>query len=206
MKTFLAATLLLFSFAVHAGAYGFIEPRTTESRYQDGTKEKYEEVYVFASYGEKVGPFIFGQKTLNGPLFQQLYGGLFVAPTEYIEIGAGYGREWFDGEDSKVSSGRLGSYIDLTTELGYVALVFEDSTDADGSGYYFEHRISYEPTEWLGIGGIWFEHLGYGPRVEFKIPISEGIGLNLWAAYLYGKPEKEQPDNTAMISAQFEFE
>ncbi len=206
MKKVLAVVLLLaVSYtAAAADLYGFIEPRTTTSRMAGEGSTYAREVYGFASYGGTIGAFVFGQTTLDtdDEAFSQAYVGPYWRPTEWLEVGIGYGKEWFDGEESRASSGRLGSYIDVTTDYGYAELVFENGD----SGFYYEARVSYEPTDWLGLGGIWFQHLGLGPRIEFKIPIVENtVRLNVWGAYLTGSSD-EQPDNTLMFSGQIEVE
>lgn len=204
-KTWAVLLLLLVSAIAEAGVYGFIEPRTTMSQ-TEGVRDTYEEVYGFFEVGnDTYGVFVFGQTNTDSDdeTFQQAYAGPYWRPAGGIEIGVGYGREWFDDENGeKVAFDRFGSYIDISRDFGYLALAFEDS---EGSGYYYEHRLGYTPNEWLGIGGIWFQHLGPGPRIEFKFPLGNTV-LNLWGAYLYGDVEKDQPENTTIISVQLEFE
>lgn len=206
MKTFkaaLAAVLVLLPAMAWASLFA-VESQVAWSDY-GGESEAYEDVRLEVAYGDDLfGVFAYGYANTDtsDETYREFYLGPYLAPTDWLEFGVGYGAEEFDDEDGRESSPRFGAYVSFIADFGYAELVFEDGD----SGYYYEHYFSYDPTDWLGVGGIWFQNLGYGPRLEIRTPLSETTSLNVWAAYIFGDEDKGQPKDSIVLNVQIAYD
>lgn len=106
--------------------------------------------------GKKVGLFGWGQ---YGKSYRQAYGGLYIRPTNWLQVGAGSGAEQAE------KKARFGSFLYANKSRFYTFAIYENG----GSGYWYLVLTDVKVTKELSIGNHSQSFFGHGVRAEYRL-------------------------------------
>lgn len=108
------------------------------------------------SFGNRLGTFGWAQ---YGKTYTQGYGGLYVKPVSWLQLGAGGGAE--QAENKK----RLGTFAYAAKSKYSAFAVYENG----GSGYWYLLVTDVAVSKRFSVGSHSQAFIGHGPRAEIKI-------------------------------------
>lgn len=198
MKKFCSLMLLVFAFAAlpslaAGGEKEEVKPWWVEVQTQsDGLTE------AALWYERDITPSIgfFALATTDTSRYVAAYAGPYWKPTEWSQIGVGFGRE------NQPNSERRALFYSVDTEKFYSFGTFENG----GSGPWYRAHAIYRLNDRWSAGAMTERDLGFGPRIEFS-PTKDSI---IWAALVRGNVpntelEIEERKTTLMLGINFRF-
>jgi hypothetical protein len=131
---------------------------------------------------KRIGFYTLVQVANDG--YQQFYVGPFVKPTEWLQIGIGFGRE------NMPYSTRRNAFVSIDTEL----LTCFGTFETGGSGPWHRAHCVYNISQSVSAGVMTERFLGHAPRIEYRL----NKNVSVWVAYFPSPTEGKSLVMTAL--------
>ena len=173
--------LLLFVFVSDLSAETFVFAESYRTFKKD---EPYQTNVVWAQkgFGKRFGAFGWGQ---YGKTYQQTYGGLYVKPTSWLQVGAGAGQEQWS------KTPRLGSFAYAAKGKYYTFAIYENFGT---TGYWYLVLTDRSISKSWSVGTQSQAFLGHGVRAEYRLKPVFGWAPSIRPAVLWDPKTGPRPN------------
>ncbi len=134
------------------------------------------------SLGKRLGVFGWGQV---GKTYQQTYGGLYVKPVSWFQVGAATGQE----ERSKTP--RLGSFVFANKSKYFLFGIYENF---GATGYWYLVFTDYSVSKRWSVGSHSQAFVGHGARAELRLGKIGPIVPSIRPAILWSRESGARPN------------